>query len=223
MVDYETNVNKRSNINKAIEDLQTTEDDIIIDPGRDDIMLIGIEVSFDIIIHTLVGDLEITLSHNGISESIVYHAGGDGHNFITTRLSDQGVDTLDHGIAPFYGIYKPEKPLSAFLESEPSGIWTLSIYDGVAGNTGTLQSWGLNLIYASAPSAVDDNIYNDTDLVIYPNPAISIISLHACPYGQQSSVGTFVVVEIYNLNGRKLIEKQIPAGNKTMEIDVAGW
>jgi hypothetical protein len=29
-------------------------------------------------------------------------------------------------------------------------------------------------------------------------------------------------VEIYDLNGRKLIEKQIPAGNETMEIDVSG-
>jgi hypothetical protein len=221
LADYETNENKRTHINKAIEDLQTTEDDLVIDPVRDDKTLTGIEVLLDSIFHTSVGDMEITLSHNGVSESIVYHAGGDGDNFITTRLSDQGADTLDHGIAPFYGIYKPENPLSAFLETEPSGTWTLSIYDGVAGNTGTLQSWGLNLIYASDASAVDDNIDKETDLVLFPNPAISVVSLHACPYGSTVFSRQSAVVEIYDLNGRKLIEKQIPAGNETIEIDVS--
>jgi subtilisin-like proprotein convertase family protein len=217
LADYETNVNKRSNINKVIEDLQTTEDDIIIDPGRDDIMLVGIEVMLDSITHTSVGDLEITLLHNGISETIVYHAGGDGDNFITTKLSDQGVDSLANGIAPFYGIYKPENPLSAFLDTDPAGTWTLSIYDGVDGNTGTLQSWGINLIYASAASAVDDNYYNESDLVLYPNPAFNKINLESPIFDQQSSV-----IEIFDLNGRKLIEKQIKSGSESIEIDVSG-
>jgi hypothetical protein len=31
-----------------------------------------------------------------------------------------------------------------------------------------------------------------------------------------------VTVELFDLNGRKLLEKYFPAGNETMEIDVSG-
>ena len=160
----------RTNINMSIEDFQTTEDDIVIDPGKDDKVLIGVEVLIDSVLHTSDGDLEFTLSHNDISETIIYQVGGDGDNFIRTKLSDQGVDTLANGIAPFYGIYKPENPLSSFLDIDPSGTWTLSIYDGVAGNTGTLHAWGINLIYAPN-MGMENELAEGISFEIFPNPA----------------------------------------------------
>lgn len=215
LVGYESDENKRSNINKPIEDLQTTEDDLVIAPVRDGNTLIGIEVLLDSVLHTSVSDLEITLSHIGINETIVYQIGGDGENFITTKLSDQGVDTLAHGIAPFYGIYKPENPLSVFLVTDPAGTWTLSIYDGAEGNTGSLQSWGLNLIYASS-SSVEDEIMDISDMILFPNPASDNISLQSTVFSQQSSI-----VEVFDLNGKKLLQKIIPDGTETVEIDVS--
>ncbi len=219
----ETDVNQSSGINKSIEDFQTTEDDIIIDPVREDKVLIGVVVLIDSVLHTSDGDLEFTLSHNGISETIIYQAGGDGDNFISTKLSDYGVDTIAKGIAPFYGIYKPENPLSAFIETNPSGTWTLSIYDGAEGNTGILQSWGLNLIYSSS-SAVAENVLNTAEIIIFPNPAVDKISLQSTVFSQQSAM-----VELYDLSGKKLLEKQIPArpaggpgGAETVEIDLSG-
>ena len=215
-IESETVENKNSGINKPIEDFQTTEDDIIIDPVRDDKVLIGVEVLIDSVLHTSDGDLEFTLSHNDISENIIYQAGGDGDNFIRTKLSDNGVDTLANGIAPFYGIYKPENPLSAFLETDPSGTWTLSIYDGAVGNSGILQSWGLNLIYSSS-SAVGDAWLNKTEIVVFPNPASDKISLQSAVFRQQSTT-----VELYDLNGRKLLNKHIPAGSEEVKINVSG-
>lgn len=209
--------NKSTNINKSIEDFQTTEDEIVIDPGRDDKVLIGVEILIDSVLHTSDGDLEFTLSHNDISENIIYRAGGDGENFIRTKLSDHGVDTIANGIAPFYGIYKPENPLSAFLETDPSGTWTLSIYDGAAGNTGTLQSWGLVLIF-NAASGVEDKV-EPWKFELYPNPAVSIVTLRPA---RILKGGGSAVVEIYNLNGKKLLEKQIHAGTEAVEIDVSG-
>lgn len=206
--------NKSSGINKSIEDFQTTEDDIIIDLVKDDKVLTGVEVLIDSVLHTSDGDLEFTLSHNGINETIIYQAGGDGDNFISTKLSDRGVDNVANGIAPFYGIYKPENPLSAFLAIDPSGTWTLSIYDGVAGNSGTLQSWGLNLIYSSS-SAVEDTWLNNIEIVMFPNPASDKISLQSEAFSRQ-----YAVVEIYDLNCSKLFEKNFPAGSETVQIDV---
>jgi len=207
--------NTNSGINKSIEDFQTTEDDIVIDPGREDKVLTCVEVLIDTVWHTSVGDLEFTLSHNGISETIIYHAGGDGDNFFNTKLSDLGADSLMSGIAPFYGIYKPENPLSAFLETDPAGTWTLSIYDSADGNTGILQQWGLNLIYSSGASAVEDDISNRSDLVVFPNPASSVCNLQSTVFSQQSST-----IQIYDLHGKKLFEQYILKGTTTAEINV---
>ncbi|MCD4697024.1 MAG: T9SS type A sorting domain-containing protein, partial [Bacteroidales bacterium] len=54
-------------------------------------------------------------------------------------------------------------------------------------------------------------------LQIYPNPAGSVVSLQSAVFSQQSSV-----VELYDLNGKKLLEIQIPEGMETVEIDVSG-
>ena len=52
---------------------------------------------------------------------------------------------------------------------------------------------------------------------LYPNPAVSAVSLQSAAFSQQSAV-----VEIYDLNGRKLLEKNIPKGKETIEIDANG-
>lgn len=209
---------RRNNLNKSIEDLQTTEDELVISGklASENRSLYGVEVLIDSVLHTSVGDLEFTLSHNGVTETIIYQVGGDGDNFINTKLTDRAYDTISNGTAPFSGIYKAENPLSAFLETDPTGTWTLSIYDGVEGNTGTLQSWGLNLIYIEEASAVGDGFENEPDFVLYPNPASDKVSLQSIILNQQ-----FAVVEIYDLNGRKLLEKHLPAGSESVEMDVS--
>ncbi len=58
---------------------------------------------------------------------------------------------------------------------------------------------------------------DELEILIYPNPGRK--EFQVTGYGLQVSQAT---VEIYDLNGRKLLEKQIPAGTATMEIDVSG-
>lgn len=207
-----------ADINKSIDDFQTTEDEIIVSmsnhPGRD-MSLMGIEVMLDSIVHTSDGDLEFTLSHNGITETIIYQAGGDGDNFINTTLSDRGVYSVSNGVAPFLGIYKAENPLLPFAGVNPEGTWTLSIYDGVAGNTGTLKAWGLNLIYSSN-SAVGDAWLNKTEIVVFPNPATNKVKVQSVKFKEIKSK-----IEIYDLNGRKLFEQNLPKGIPIAEINVS--
>ena len=211
-----------ADINKSIDDFQITEDEIIVSMNKHlsrDMSLMGIEVMVDSIVHTSDGDLEFTLSHNGISETLIYYAGGEGDNFINTKLSDRGVDSVSNGVAPFLGIYHAESPLFSFLTTDPTGTWTLSIYDGAEGNTGMLQSWGLNLVYSPGASAIEDGFNKESELSVFPNPACSVVSLRSSVFSQKSST-----IEIYDLNGRKLLEKQIPvrpAGTENIEIDVS--
>jgi subtilisin-like proprotein convertase family protein len=39
----------------------------------------------------------------------------------------------------------PEEALSAFIGEDPEGTWTLEVDDTIAGDTGTLNSWSLNI------------------------------------------------------------------------------
>ncbi len=209
---------KNTDLDKSIEDMQTTEDVIVIGQGEKsgrNMSLIGVEVLIDSVLHTSDGDLEFTLSHNGITKTIICQAGGDGDNFINTTITDRGMDSVSNGRAPFLGIYKPENPLLPFVGVDPEGIWTLSIYDGVAGNTGTLKAWGLNLIYDSN-SAVGVEHSEAHSFKIFPNPASSVVRLQLSALSQQPAI-----VKIYDLNGRKLIEKKYTKGTETIELDVS--
>jgi len=63
---------------------------------------------------------------------------------------------------------------------------------------------------------VSDNDFGQ-EYTIYPNPASDKISLQSAVSSQQS-----VMVEIYDLNGRKLLNKQIPAGSEEVTVDMSG-
>ena len=211
---------KNTNLDKPINDFQTTEDDLLINQEKQAALnksLIGIEVLIDTILHPSVGDLEFTLSHNGISDTLIYREGGDGESFIGTKLTNKGVLNITDGVAPFVSNYKPKNSLSRFIETDPTGTWTLSIYDGVAGNTGVLKSWGLNLIYSSNSTFAIESV-KEFPFNIFPNPASSFLILQSSAFILQSSI-----VEIYDLNGTKLFQKQLPAGSKSIEVDVSSF
>ena len=70
--------------------------------------------------------------------------GGGGENYTGTILDDEANDPIT-GAGPFNGRWQPETPLSFFDGHSGGGAWTLSVYDGVDGETGYLDSWGLTV------------------------------------------------------------------------------
>lgn len=52
-------------------------------------------------------------------------------------------------------------------------------------------------------------------MVIYPNPASSVFSVHISDGRLKEAV-----LEVFDVHGRKLIEKNIPAGSEDFEVDV---
>ncbi len=64
-------------------------------------------------------------------------------------------------------------------------------------------------------SAVQESILA-ADILVYPNPASSTINLRSQVSNLQATA-----VEIYDLNGRKLLEKNYPAVSKSVEVDVS--
>ena len=128
--------------------------------------------------HTWAGDMVIALKapNNQILNLDYYisSTGGAGatSGFTNTRISSTGTAALSSGASPYNNIFKadaivgngpfgPSGPTGynattaswSNLYSTPNGNWTLAIYDGGAGDVGTLTSWSLTFNYLYGPPA----------------------------------------------------------------------
>ena len=96
--------------------------------------------------HTYVGDLQISLiAPNGTETLLVDRVGNNGDDFMGTRLNDDASIVIVDGTAPFTGNFKPDNPLSSFHDMRSAGIWRLRIADRAVRDTGTLNSWSLEV------------------------------------------------------------------------------
>lgn len=128
--------------------------------------------------HTWAGDMVIALkAPNNQVLNLDYYissTGGAGatSGFTNTRISSTGTAALSSGASPYNNIFKadaivgngpfgPSGPTGynattaswSNLYSTPNGNWTLAIYDGGAGDVGTLTSWSLTFNYLYGPPA----------------------------------------------------------------------
>jgi photosystem II stability/assembly factor-like uncharacterized protein len=215
----------RNDLNKDINDLMVTEDVMVVDVSGEipqSYELVAVEVIIDTVFHTADGDLEFTISHAGVTDTIIYQVGGDGDNFIGTTLSDAANLNLGEGTAPFTDEFKPYNPLSAFSGVDPNGEWTLEIYDGAAGNTGVLQSWGLKLYFESPTDVNSDYSILPNDFEVYqnfPNPFNPSTTIR----WQMPETG-FVTLKIYDVLGREiitLVNEELNAGKHETVFDAS--
>jgi len=132
---------RKNGLNKIISN--STPDSLLVTlPILEGTGYYSITVLLDTIIHPAVNELAITLTHAGITDTIVYNLSG-GQNFMNTYLDDFALNLISTSAAPFTGIYKPYNPLSSFMNSDLNGEWIITIEDNNIANNGTLKSWGL--------------------------------------------------------------------------------
>ena len=135
----------------------------------------NITVSVSIPAHTWVGDLNFVLkAPNGQILNLDYfisNTGTSGTGLINTKISSTGVAAISSGTAPYSGTYKADAATSniGFGQPGPNGFlpttaswnaltsllngnWTLALYDGFGGDTGSLTAWSITITYG-APSA----------------------------------------------------------------------
>lgn len=126
--------------------------------------------------HSWAGDMVFVLkAPNGAVFNLDYYLTGTGGaasvGFTNTVISSTGTSALSSGSGTYTGTFRPDAAGSASapaagptgftptvgtfagLYSTPNGNWTLAMYDGGAGDVGTLTSWSLNFTYlAGAPA-----------------------------------------------------------------------
>jgi hypothetical protein len=97
-----------------------------------------------------VSNLRFALVHKGIEVFVIdtpLIVSGSG-NMTGTVLSDSGTVSINNGNYPFTGKFRPQIPLSNFINSDPSGYWTLKIYNSGNFRTGVIKSWSITITYS---------------------------------------------------------------------------
>jgi hypothetical protein len=217
---------EKDSLAKPISDLHSTFDTIRVNTGsfKSTAYLISdVNVTIDSVYHTNDSDLEFYLIHKGITDTLIYCAGGGSANFKRTILDDSSPLILSEGSAPYYGTYKPGSVLSAFNDSDPNGDWVLKIYDNKTGNTGTLYGWKLqlrmSLITGIEPAEIDLS-RKSALLQNYPNP----FNPHTKIEYRITDSG-LVNLKVYDWLGRvvaTLVYELKPSGKNEVEFDGSG-
>jgi photosystem II stability/assembly factor-like uncharacterized protein/subtilisin-like proprotein convertase family protein len=215
-------------MNKPIQDNLITRDTItvkVLDFRQYGYELTGLELMLDSVMHERVSDLEISLTHEGVTATFVSLASGPGANLLWLRLKDDATKQLAHGAAPYSGEYLPYSPLHAFNGLDPDGDWILAVRDKQPGNAGVLKAWGIKPLFDRKVS-VGEPVSPGTPAGIsllqnIPNPfsGITRISWRSDRPGHTS-------LKIYDYRGRELetlLNKSFPKGGHAVEFDGSNY
>lgn len=159
--------------------------------------------------HTYVEDLLLELtSSKGITILLSVANGGDGNNYTNTTFDDSASISIANGSAPFNGSFKPQIPLAYLNDTESQGNWTLKVVDSGEADTGTIDSWSLEICGVPTVSSDDDNdgIANTIDQC--PNTAFgnSVDDLGCFKYPENNfEIKTIGETCIGNANGQIVI------------------
>jgi subtilisin-like proprotein convertase family protein len=223
----------RNNINKSILDNQSLFDTISIltnASGLSKTTLVpayiqDVNVGIDTIIHSNAGDLEISLLHGGITDTVIYRAGGSGSNFINTVLDDSASTLVDVSSAPFTGHYIPTSPLTKFNGLDAAGTWILEVFDRAIGNTGTLQAWSLNLSTVPTVTSVPPTSHELPQgfqlAQNYPNPFNPSTKIAFQITGSHNT--TLRVYDIFGRETATLVNGMVNAGNYETTFDAKAF
>ena len=129
------------------------------------------------ITHTFNGDLDFTLTSPAGTVVVVSTDNGSLNDnvFNGTLWDDQANAPVQFAVFADLVVETPltvEGALGAFVGEDPNGTWTLTIGDDLGLDTGTLNSWSLDLAtVATAPPAAITSGSNTTPLPIPDSPA----------------------------------------------------
>jgi subtilisin-like proprotein convertase family protein len=115
-------------------------------------LISSVALTFDIT-HTFDSDLTgYLIGPDGTQITVFNRVGGSGQNFVDTTLVDSASSSVATGAAPFAGSFQPSPDaLAIFTGKVAAGVWTFRVADGVGQDTGTLNSWSLQITTTPEP------------------------------------------------------------------------
>ncbi|MFN0112324.1 MAG: proprotein convertase P-domain-containing protein [Blastocatellia bacterium] len=182
--------------------------------------------------HTWVGDLVFRLtSPAGTTVTIINRPGGSGNsgkNFCQTLLDDDAANVQSiSSIAsngptpqgpPYTGVFKPANALSAFDGENPNGTWTLTVTDSVAGDSGSVRAFSLQL---TGFACCQTNCLNVAGTNVSSGAVGSSVTITGSGFTGVTSVKFGDVSAAFNFNSDTSITATVPAGARSGPIVLA--
>lgn len=180
---------------KTIPDNSTTTSTLVI-PAGSGVTIADLNVSVNMT-HTWIGDTVGTLkSPTGTTVTLFSRPcdNGSANNNIVATFDDSGANPICPGIS---GTVKPVSALSAFNGQTSAGTWTLTINDQVNADSGTLNSWSLNI--CKIDPVLSNPEFEFSDLRVYPNPNKGNFNIE---FNSESDKD--IQVNVFDLSGREI-------------------
>ncbi|WP_179344418.1 thrombospondin type 3 repeat-containing protein [Winogradskyella ursingii] len=117
------------------------------------------------ITHTWVNDLELTLVAPNGTIVILSNRNGAANtqNYTNTVFDQEATEPISSGSAPFTGTFVPDGDLSVYYGAFSGGDWTLNVSDNAGFDTGTIDSWTLEICGSPEEDIDNDGLPNDAD------------------------------------------------------------
>ncbi len=169
--------------------------------------LMKVTLTVDTLLFPVTGDLEVYLVHNNIRDTVIFHNGGSGSNFIGTELNDSALTPITSGTAPFTGSYRPYKPLAVFNAADVEGNWMLEIKN-TGSSTGMLKGWSLYFDIDESTIGIQpvSNTVPDKFSLSqnYPNPFNPATTIQ---FGiPETSSHAQTTLDVYDITGRRITQ-----------------
>ncbi|MFO7703009.1 MAG: M12 family metallo-peptidase [Psychroflexus maritimus] len=166
---------------------------------------VGVDIS-----HTYINDLVITLIGPNGQEIVLFDRECNNEDGINVLFSDDGSAIPGSCPDPLSGIFSPSNgQLSTYEGGGSLGTWTLEIQDFWNQDTGTLNSWYLEMCGENL--SINEEV--TSEFSVYPNPSNGTFNLRFSSGLDQNAKG-----RIYDINGRLI--QTIDLGNQTSSTEV---
>ncbi len=186
-----------NDLNGIADTLSITENELISD--------LNVHVN---ITHPYVSDLKISLTAPDGTEQILWDNSCGGQDNLSVTFDDEGSTISCNNLT---GHIIPVNPLHVFDSKYTQGDWILKVQDTQSPDGGLLNGWSLDFCY------IQQHVEKtDFDFVnVYPNPASDILSVEL-PNQNNNNIN----ISVYDINGRRLIEKNITPSEPFVKISL---
>jgi len=145
--------------------------------------------------HTYIQDLVVLLQSPQNNNQVVLWANQcNDQNNLNVTFSDSGSQVSC--ASPTTGTILPAQPLQPLVGMQQQGQWLLGVIDVAAGDTGTLNSWNIEICRQTVNSVSSHGLQ---DFTLYPNPNNGTFTV-----GFTSDSDNAVKVIVHDMRGREV-------------------
>ncbi|MDI1318386.1 reprolysin-like metallopeptidase [Flavobacterium sp.] len=158
---------------------------------------------FNSITHTYLSDVQTDISSPQDPSTFVKlfnRSCGNTSATVNLKFSDDGAAINCAGGTTLQTVI-PGASLAAFNGQNPVGNWTFRVYDNFTGDTGTINSWGIEVCTQTITLATPSNQL--TDFSIYPNPNKGNFTIQF-----DTATSSEIKVNVYDMRGRTIFENK---------------